>query len=254
MSAKSIKTLVSSAAIAAFLGGQPLALFAAADLNAQLVAASRKGDASAVEQLLAQRANPDAQDSSGSTALLEAASNGHPDVVDSLLKAGADPSKRDSPLGNTALVSATIRDDVQTMGLLIAHWADFSKMNAKDRVILKEDSMGRTALIEAADLGYVDAAKLLLVAYSVDPNQKDKLGTVPLIAAATGNNAQIVSLLLSAGASPTETDLGDSSALSLAKTGYFKPNIAAMIEQTAQAQRRAQDIKSAQSLNPANWN
>ncbi|KAA0176128.1 hypothetical protein FNF27_02517 [Cafeteria roenbergensis] len=73
-------------------------------------------------------AEVEAKGADGSTALLEAASNGHADVANVLLGSGASLAARDSN-GNTALSLAAYGGHTSTVNLLLDHGADTSATN-----------------------------------------------------------------------------------------------------------------------------
>jgi hypothetical protein len=75
------------------------------DPGAALREAAQRGDVPAVQRLAAEKANIDARDADGRTALMLAVLNGRARAVDALLAAGADPNAADAN-GTTPLQAA----------------------------------------------------------------------------------------------------------------------------------------------------
>src|SRR5262245_43720066 len=71
------------------------AVLCAADTDADLLAAARKGQTEHVRALLTKGANVDGKDKEGRTPLMWAARNGHVETVTLLLERGAKPEERD---------------------------------------------------------------------------------------------------------------------------------------------------------------
>ena len=84
----------------------PLATYAA-DVNARLIEAVRKGDTATVQALLDQGADINAKSEEGWTALIWAAQQGHTDTVQTLLAHGADVNAKDDH-GWTTLMRAAV--------------------------------------------------------------------------------------------------------------------------------------------------
>ena len=147
--------------------------------------AAMKGDGAAVRSLLAQKANVNAPQADGATAIqwaaykndLEMADlligagasvktanregatplslasiNGSAPMIERLLKAGADVNER-GPHGETALMFASRNGNVDAMKVLLAHKAD---------VNVKETLRGTTALMWAAEQAHPAAVKALV--------------------------------------------------------------------------------------------
>jgi len=111
-----------------------------------------RGDVAIVDLLLKAGANPKAANGFGATALSLAAENGNPAIVQRLLEAGADANERRAS-GDTALMMAARTGNVATMTLLLDHGAD---VNAT------ETTRGTTALMWAAAERHASAVKLLV--------------------------------------------------------------------------------------------
>ena len=147
--------------------------------------AAMKGDQAAVRSLLAQKADVNAPQADGATALHWAAYrndlamadlliaagadvktpnregatplylasiNGSPAMIEKLLKAGADANER-GPQGETPLMLAARNGNLDAMQVLLDHQAE---VNAKEKL------RGTTALMWAVDQGHSDAVKLLI--------------------------------------------------------------------------------------------
>jgi ankyrin repeat protein len=111
-----------------------------------------RGDAALTGLLLQAGANPRAANSEGATPLSLAGLSGNAAIVESLLTAGADPNER-LPRGETALMMASRTGNAAVVKLLLERGAD---VNAKEAL------RGTTALMWAADQGHVEAIKLLV--------------------------------------------------------------------------------------------
>jgi ankyrin repeat protein len=114
--------------------------------------ATFKGDTELVEILLRAGANPKAANREGSTPLWLASVNGDAPTIEALLGAGADPNEP-LPLGRTPLMTAARTGNVAAMKVLVDHGAS---VNAK------ETSRGTTPLMWAADEGHAAAVKFLI--------------------------------------------------------------------------------------------
>jgi uncharacterized protein len=153
--------------------------------RSEVADAVMRGDAAAVRALLAQKADVNAPQADGATALhwavyredlattnllIQAGANvkvanregstplslagmaGNAALIESLLKAGADPNEA-LPRGETALMMASRTGNLAAMKLLLDHGAQVNAV---------ENLRGTTALMWAADQGHADAVKLLL--------------------------------------------------------------------------------------------
>ncbi|HEY7335861.1 MAG TPA: ankyrin repeat domain-containing protein [Bryobacteraceae bacterium] len=115
--------------------------------------AAHWGDMEAVNLLLQAGAKPAAVNRYGATPISEAASLGSGAVLEALLKAGADPKTLTTPDGETVLMTAARAGNLEAVKALLEHGAD---VNAK------ENYKGQTALMWAASEGHVEIVKLLL--------------------------------------------------------------------------------------------
>ena len=131
-----------------------------ADLNAvqpdgttALQWAAHWNDLDAVKVLLNAGANPSLANRYGATPLSEAAVGGNAAMIEALLRAGADPKTLTTADGETVLMTAARSGSVEAVKILLDHGAD---INAK------ENYRGQTALMWAAAERHADVVKLLL--------------------------------------------------------------------------------------------
>lgn len=89
-------------------------------LKTYLFDAARAGDVELLRELIARGIEVDARDQSGSTALILAAYHGKADAVQALLAAGAAPNLSDSARGNTALMGALFKGEIEVARWLLA--------------------------------------------------------------------------------------------------------------------------------------
>jgi ankyrin repeat protein len=123
-----------------------------------------KGDREMAAVLMRAGANPKAANREGVTPLWLASVNGDATMVRSLIEAGADPNET-LPLGRTPLMLAARTGSVDTINALIDNGAD---PNAK------ETQRGTTAMMWAADEGH-EAAIKVLIERGADMNAKSNL-------------------------------------------------------------------------------
>jgi ankyrin repeat protein len=194
----------------------------AAGTNAPLADAVQRRDAEAVRSLLAKRADVNAPQPDGATALhwatyfddaettallvrararvdtpnnygitplALASSNGNATIIDQLLKAGADPN-RAVRAGETPLMLAARTGRVDAVKALI---------NAGATVDAKETWNGQTALMWAAAAGQ-GAVVHALIERGANIHARSNAGTTPLLFAVRRGDAAAVRALLTAGA------------------------------------------------------
>jgi uncharacterized protein len=151
--------------------------------------AAMRGDKAAVRTLLAQRADVNAAQGDGATALHWAVYRGDRELADVLIRAGANV-KAANREGATPLWLATLNGDAATITALLAGGAD-----PNERLPL-----GRTPLMVASRTGNVAAIKVLLDR-GADVNAKETLrGTTALMWAADEAHPAAVQLLVQRGA------------------------------------------------------
>ena len=136
--------------LALLLLAVPIALAQDADLDAALLAAVDRADATEVEHLLAAGADPNLQDEYGWAMLRKATDRGQDDIVELLLAAGADVNLQ-SGYAFTALTSAAWNGHIDVVRLLLAAGAD---------VNLRTDDE-RLAAQLAWEYGYHDIARII---------------------------------------------------------------------------------------------
>eukprot|EP00438_Fugacium_kawagutii_P006367 Skav236620 [mRNA] locus=scaffold4458:9210:10580:+ [translate_table: standard] len=159
-----------------------------ADLEADpyLIAASRRNDSVALEQLLKCPSDPNLTDPWGWAPLHHAARQGHAQAVQLLLEAGAEKDSRAEDQ-TTAMWMAADKGHFEVVRLLIEAGADCNKGST---------DTGTTPLCEAAERGNLEVVRLLIEA-GTDCNQGR---TTPLYIAAKKGHLEVVRLLLEAGA------------------------------------------------------
>jgi ankyrin repeat protein len=111
-----------------------------------------RGDKALVDLLIRAGANAKAANRAGATPLWLASVNGDAPIIEALLAAGADPNEK-LPLGRSPLMVAARTGNVAAMTVLIDKGAD---VNARETL------RGTTPLMWAADEGHAPAAKLLI--------------------------------------------------------------------------------------------
>ena len=135
--------------------------------------AAYKNDLALADVLIAAGANVKAANRDGATALQLAAINGSAPMIEKLLKAGADANER-SPRGETPLMFASRNGITGAIKVLLDNKAD---VNAK------ENLRGTTALMWAVEQRHAEAVKLLVDAganVSAITNPDNKGGTAYL--------------------------------------------------------------------------
>ena len=131
-----------------------------ADVNAPqsdgttaLMWAVRANDGELVDLLLAAGANANAANREGATALCQASENANAAIIEKLLRAGAEVNGRFLSTGETALMEAARTGNVEALQVLVDHGAG---VNAKETL------RGTTALMWAAVEGHTDAIRFLI--------------------------------------------------------------------------------------------
>ncbi len=217
----------------------------AAQTGFPLIDATKREDAGAVRALLAKRANVNASEADGFTALHWAAQrnnlqlvdlliaagadakvatrykitplylaalNGNRGVMERLLSAGADPNGT-SHEGQTMLMTAALSGRADAVRLLIARGAN---VNAT------EPYKGQNALMWAATEGNTAAAEVLIEA-GADLKAKSASGFTPLLFAVRNAHVETVDAFLKRGANVNDAAPDGSSALGMAVVNaYFE--------------------------------
>jgi uncharacterized protein len=185
--------------------------------------AAMQGDKSALKTLLQQKADVNAAQPDGATALQWAAYKSDLEMADLLIRAGANvkTANRD---GATPLSLACERGNAAMMDKLLKAGADVNEKGPH----------GETPLMMASRNGNVDAIKLL-IDRKADVNAKETLrGTTALMWAAEQSHPAAVRLLIANGA-----DMGATSAPDVRPRGaYLAPSAAARFANGDQLGRR----------------
>jgi ankyrin repeat protein len=155
--------------------------------------AARHDDLDTVKLLLAAGANSNFANRYGVTPLALACTNGNTAIVETLLDAGADPNSS-CPGGESALMTAARTGRLGPVAALLAGGAD---VNARER-------NGQTALMWAAADGHVQVVDALLRAGS-DFRTALPSGFTPLLFAIREGRTSVVLRLIQAGADINET-------------------------------------------------
>ncbi len=171
-----------------------------------------------VRKLLQARANPNAAKWTGETILMTCSRAGDVRAVQALLDAGADVSARESQKGQTALMWAAAQKHADVVRALAAQGAD---VNAHSTLIeipeplraktytkethFRKTQGGFTALMFAARVGALDAAKALVEA-GADINYANEEDGSALIVATASGNEELALFLVDAGADPKASD------------------------------------------------
>ena len=200
------------------------------DAKPALIKVVEKNDAATVKQLLEDKADPDARDHWGMTALMHAAESDSVGLCERLVSGGADVNSED-PLHETALDHAIVDGRLETFQWLLAHGADVKgrrganafldavsamspETDAKTQKAIVDALLARDVPVESRDqmedmtplmwvIGHNNPAlveEIIRRGGDVYANSADRGGDTPLIwASITGDNAA-VRLLLAHGA------------------------------------------------------
>lgn len=161
----------------------PLAIYAQ-DLNEELWAAARKGDAPAVKALLAKGAEVNAKFRYNATALSYAADRGHLEVVKVLVEHGAELNIKDTFYNSPPL-----------------SWAAYNGHTEVVKFLLEKGAEGKeTALMSGIENDNLEMVKAALAVGGM----KDETLTSALARATQGNKTAIVEALKNAGAAPAK--------------------------------------------------
>jgi ankyrin repeat protein len=188
-----------------------LALAACKPAPAEVKAALERGDAAAVDQLLADGADLRADelvDGSGRRPLGAAIARGDLAMVRVLLARGADPRQADPGIGgrgHTPLGAAAWTGRVEAARLLLAAGAP-----------VDEGGTEMTPLALAAERGHMDTVALLLTAGAAPDPARDATGYPPVVVAAGGGHLAVVKRLIEAGAPVDRRDILGNTALFVA--------------------------------------
>jgi len=158
--------------------------------NSPVADAAMNGDASTVRTLIAQKADVNAVQADGATAIQWAVYRDDLEMADALLAAGAN-IKLANREGATPLYLAALHGSAVMIAKLLENGADVNERGAH----------GETPLMLVARTGNLDALRLLLD-HHADVNAKDKLrGTTALMWATEQSHPEAMKLLIEHGAS-----------------------------------------------------
>ena len=187
--------------VRAFAGAVVLAVLSTAAASAAtrspVADAAMNGDAAAVRKLLAQKADVNAPQVDGGTALHWAVYRDDLELTDILLRAKASV-KAANRVGMTPLAMAALYGRPAMIDRLLKAGADARELSAN----------GETTVMFAARNGNPAAVKLLIEA-GADVNAREKLrGTTALMWAAEQRHPEAVKVLLASGADPATKSAG----------------------------------------------
>jgi ankyrin repeat protein len=155
----------------------------------RLIEAVKAHDVAVVRTLLDSRADVNAVQADGTTALHWAVERDAGEIVRLLIRAGANV-KATNRHGATPLWLALLNGSAGTIGMLLEAGADASAASSE----------GETALMVAARTGRLEAVELLL-ARGADPNLKERWrGQTALMWAAAEGHAPVIDALVASGA------------------------------------------------------
>jgi ankyrin repeat protein len=158
-------------------------------VKSEVADAAMRGDKAAVRTLLLQKADVNAPQPDGATALHWAAYKSDKELTDILIKAGAN-AKATNRDGATPLWLASINGDAAIIEALIKGGADPNE----------QLPLGRSPLMAASRTGTVEAIKVL-IDHGANVNAKETLrGTTPLMWAADEGHAAAIQFLIQHGA------------------------------------------------------
>jgi ankyrin repeat protein len=155
----------------------------------RVVEAAKAGDFATVKALIAQKADVNAPDADGTTALHWAVRADDVATVQALIRAGANVNAA-SRYGMTPLLFAAQNGDAKVVAALL-------KAGANPNAAMPE---GETPLMSAARTGSVDAIKLLVETGAKVDQREQWQGQTALMWAASQNNAAAVKALIELGA------------------------------------------------------
>lgn len=141
-------------------------------MNQKMIAAAAEGKTDLVLSSLAERAEINAQDNRGRTAVMAATHGNHIDTVKALIQAGADINIQDE-LEDNPFLYAGAEGHLEILQLVIDAGPDTKIYNR----------LGGTPLIPAGEHGHVEVAKELLTRTDVDVNHINNPGWTALMEA-----------------------------------------------------------------------
>ena len=190
-------------------------------LNAQLLAAARAGNAVRIRRLLDQGADPNFEDRKGRAALLLSAKGGHGESAQALLARGADANATDEN-GKSVLMYAAENGDGKLVKALLQRKVDVNAAN----------KFGETALINAAWRGRKSVANTLLDR-GAEIDLPDLEGGTALIWAVINGHTEVLDLLVERHADINWVDNSGLTALSRAAWNGEKEAVESLLEHGA---------------------
>jgi ankyrin repeat protein len=221
----------------------------------RLLDAIRRGDRATVERLIAERANVNAAEADGTTALNRAAGGEDVEIVALLIKGGADVHAANQ-YGVTPLTTACAMGNRGIVDLLLKSGADANSRLPEGETVLMtaartgrldivralltrgsavnavEAWRGQTALMWAAGEGHTETAQELIRA-GADVQIKSKGGFTALLFAVRGGHTGTARALAAAGANVNDRAADGSSALGVAVINAHFETAAMLLEHGA---------------------
>ena len=143
-------------------------------IDRQLRTAANRGNCTAIERLIAEGADVNAQDDAGWTAVQTAAMEGHADAAQILINAGANADAKDE-YGWSLLHDAAICGHAATLEVLIRAGADLTKQTTRDWANIPAGSTPRDAAAQEGHAGIVALIDEALAARSLqDKSSSEK--------------------------------------------------------------------------------
>ncbi len=184
-----------AAAALCVLGAAMIVAKAQAGRDHPLLVAATRGNLAEVERLIAAKADLNARDDLGQTALLIAVQQNHEPIASRLIEAGADINAQAKNLDTPWLLAGARGRTAMLEWMLATGRVDYAKRNR----------FGGNALIPAAHMGHVDAVRLLLTKSKIDVDHINNQGWTALLEAVIlsdggPTHVEIVRLLVRHGA------------------------------------------------------
>lgn len=155
-----------------------------------LMAYAEHGRSAALQGLVHQGGiDVNAQNSSGTTALMKAARGGHVEAMRALLEAGADPGIEDHE-GRSALAHAR----------LAGHRSAAQELAGRE--LTPRPQAGDTVLMMSAQRGHIEAIDILIEQGELNINARNPSAMTALMMAAQGGHGHVLRALIQAGADP----------------------------------------------------
>ena len=197
-------------------------------VSSPIADAAMNGDKAAVRSLLEKKADVNAPQADGATAIQWAAYRNDPEMADLLIRAGANVKAANHD-GATALYLASIAGSAPMMDKLLKAGADVNERGPE----------GETPIMLAARNGRVDALKVLLD-HNADVNATDKLrGTTALMWASEQVHPDAVKLLIEHGANVAASSNVDTKG----NRAYLAPTISQRLESSLGAKGQSKGVR-----------